>query len=321
VEPEVGTRWTHQESGTERTVTDITFLDDQTGRAIVRKWGNDAEPPLLLKTSDGGQTWCRIAVASHKVGTEMGSALFFVDSEVGFIGGEGTRVMKTTDGGYHWPMNKQVYDSYVWFHAMSFLNDQTGWVAGGNGLVFRTNDGGGTWTRQEINFNQPIFSIVFPDPADPALGLLAGNSGALFRTTDGGGTWTRLDSGVDQIIGSVAFADATTGVAVGGEQGMGFILRTTDGGATWEQVVADYDVGLNDRWVGFQDVDFGVDGFGVVVGGKALLVTTDGGATWTQEETGTDAEFFAVSVQGPDAAWVTLDDGLILRRKASSALP
>ena len=168
---------------------------------------------------------------------------------------------------------------------------------------------------------ESIFSIVSPDPANTDLGLLAGNGGALFRTTDGGVTWTRLNSGVDQIIGSIAFADATTGVAVGGEQGMGFILRTTDGGATWEQVVADYDVGLNDRWVGFVDVDFGEDGFGVAVGGKVLLVTTDGGATWTPEETGTDAEFFAVSVRGPNAAWVSLAGGLLLRRQAAFAQP
>lgn len=292
--------WQEQASGVEGAISRVQFLDATAGRAVQRN--RQGHPLTLLRTSDGGSTWCAVEITADR-STDMGHYLAFLDRDTGFTGGEACTLMSTDDRGASWT-RRSICSSSRWLLSIEPIDSDRIWVGGGGGLLFRSRNGGDSWARVTVaGLDQPVSGIAF---ASQDVGLLVGSgAGDVFRTADGGESWERHASPGGELLNDVALANATTAVAVGEA---GTIVRTADGGETWSAL----DSGVSHQ---LSDVDFGSDGFGVAVGDRGtILVSTDAGASWTPEESPAQTVLAGVSVLDADHAWIVGNGGTILVR-------
>ncbi|MGB3674701.1 MAG: YCF48-related protein [Candidatus Nanopelagicales bacterium] len=139
---------------------DVLFFDANHGfvvggRADVPNPGRDDVTPVVLETTDGGETWVdRVADLDLPRG-EWGWKLQFVDARIGFVSLENLdagAILKTVDGGRNWerlPINDPQTNKNL--EGIGFLDANLGWVGGWGdrgfetGVTSRTQDGGRTW--------------------------------------------------------------------------------------------------------------------------------------------------------------------------------
>lgn len=277
----------------EKALYNVDFTDAQNGLAI----GQDG---LIIKTSDGGKTWNQVklelplqdwqAAQPHIFSLSRGAD----PNKVWAVGPVGT-IIHSKDGGETWENLSLGRD--VTLNGVAFANDTEGWVAGEFGAILHTSDGGQTWQEQKNVHNLPKYTR--PDLSEedalkqrvPQLyledlflvavafrntreGYVAGESGILLKTEDGGETWTNIPSGSFNTLLSV-----TAGTGQGTEVATGVLgsLATTSSGK-WSLLPDVREHVLT--WL--RDVSFAKNsGFGLVCGGKGMiLVTHDGGKTW-----------------------------------------
>lgn len=154
--------------------------------------------PVVLRTSDGGETWSLVSLPASLPAFGL-SRSAFVDQTTGWVVAgnidedDSGAILKTTDGGATWAVlpagpAKQVPEDVY------FLDATTGWAVGatedasgepGPSHILATKDGGATWQIQ-TKVAASLRSICF---ADTQNGWAVGSNGRTYRTTDGGTTW------------------------------------------------------------------------------------------------------------------------------------
>lgn len=234
-----------------QTLQNIHFVNAQTGWVVGL---NSAEEGVLLKTTDGGDSWSAMRLPFN----QFPAAIFFVDENTGWIGGEGPAIKEeddegpsditvTTDGGATWSsqirLPVSIYDIF-------FANGTTGWAVGSLGAIYHTNDGGKTWAAQRSE-----------------LELVSGG----MPSGEGAKRWKML---------GVHFVDASHGFAAAESmtESIGRLLTTTDGGATWSKRWNPPDAGLIDAHFLTSQV-----GWAVKKEVKYIYLTLDGGVRWYTE--------------------------------------
>jgi photosystem II stability/assembly factor-like uncharacterized protein len=130
------------------------------------------------RTTNGGSTW-QLTLDGGNI-----FDLWFVNDNLGFAGGDGGVLARTTDGGASWEWLDPPTNAAI--NSLFFLNDTLGWYAGNGGA--RTTDGGDTWTPLN-ELPQFTMSIFF---TDPDTGYAVQFSGYVLRTTDGGDSWETI---------------------------------------------------------------------------------------------------------------------------------
>jgi photosystem II stability/assembly factor-like uncharacterized protein len=254
---------------------------------------------LLLRTTDGGLHWAR--VAGRGLVREFGavscvSALrcMATTAAPGFDRPL-NRVETTTDGGRNWRFDTAL-PTRMWGTLQCVASSvcylfaaQGSHLAGG---IERTADFGKHWASQQItgtnsNAVNAIHAVSCPTQADcvaVAGWKLHGHLSPIVTTTNAGVTWTvRSAPTAGQDLDAVSCGSASDCLAVGGE-GLGAdAVRTTNGGMTWLASTAPPVIGQ--AWtisctapgaclVGGQ-VGNGISNKGVIA------KTTDQGAHWT----------------------------------------
>lgn len=207
-----GNGWLGGGVGASRSTTD--YFATSTNRpgpnvAIRSTWSFDATTAIVgggyvnggcYRTTNNGADWSY---------SETGNIydLWFVDDLLGFCGGEGGALARTTDGGINWqPLTSPTNAS---INSIFFLNDTLGYIAGGG--AHRTTDGGDTWTYLG-SVPQYTMSIHF---TNPDTGYAISVSGQVVRTVDGGDTWDNIvPAPFDAIIGDMTMVDGAL-IAVG----------------------------------------------------------------------------------------------------------
>ena len=171
-----GRTWQRQESGVTAKLSTVQFVDDRIG------WIGEAAKPAVLKTTDGGASWRRIAIPD--VDDESGlSNLYFLDAQRGWALGADGVLVATTDGGETWDDIGYGIDNRM--YGLFFWDALTGWVAASQ--IRKTTDGGQTWTTQPRP-PKSLEEIVF---VTPDVGWAVGDEGLFYHTRDGGQTWVR----------------------------------------------------------------------------------------------------------------------------------
>jgi photosystem II stability/assembly factor-like uncharacterized protein len=198
-------------------------------------------------TSNGGVSW-EVDTNRDSLGYTVES-IYFVDSLVGFEGGGGLMMFRTSDGGKNWmrvhdPETNDYSDYEVL--RIQFCTPLLGLAVCGRfgTYVLRTTDGGITW-KNLTNINQGVAGI---DPTSLCY-LNPQNAWftdffSLYHSTDSGLTWTQVGSEtpLGGLFRSVAFADPLHGVATAGVNSRTdtmYIGYTSDGGNTWQTVFVD----------------------------------------------------------------------------------
>ncbi len=244
---------------------------------------------LVVALSGGavGQNWYQLSVPT----TNKLLAIDFPSSSVGYIVGEDTTILKTTDGGQTWnqlPANGIQTQSFAQtITDVKFVNELTGFIAVGYSGVYKTIDGGQSWTflsgqTSNMCFPQAIYPFSETNGFVGGGGCFEGaivdafNAGAWTTTTSPGLFW---DS--EQKVQDIDFVNANVGLVAVKNQ---YMLRTTNGGQTWDTIPTGIAlpgyltsvVMVNDTlcYAGYGEVN--TNGFGV-------LKSVDAGLTWTQD--------------------------------------
>ncbi len=271
------------------TLNGISF----TRRAIGWAVGDNGQ---IWKTEETGKSW---KSASRD---ECGGYTFFVNKEIGWLHGSGSRhICRTDDGGHTW--TKQEVGIGVW--GLFFTDASTGWAVGTikernqqnklekvYGVIRYTNDGGKTWItqyRELMNRDWTVAGLTTVLFVNENEGWAGGQQGLILHTVNGEGHWEKQKTGNYNLTWArIYFSNKKIGWIVGTkitEDWTGIILYTEDGGKNWQPQYNLKYVGLTGLF--FTDEKTGwVTGLSEDGGNGWLLYTVTGGAKWTKTEFG-----------------------------------
>lgn len=195
----------------------IRFSDKNKGYVIgsvLRKSGDDevVVDSLLMRTSDGGETWRRITVPTK---TEL-FHLDFSGNSHGWIVGDGGVVLHTTDEGQTW--RKQSAGTTLPLYHVDFRDDDEGYIVGKTGTILRTENGGEMWQPVITSTKDTLMRVDF---ADDKNGWIVGYGGTILHSSNKGKTWIR-QNGQNRSRLYGLFVDKKVGWAVGEK---GLVLR------------------------------------------------------------------------------------------------
>ena len=218
-----GLSWTVQDSS-DMEFWAIHFTDKDHGWVVGYK--SSGLHGFIYQTADGGQHWSFNDSSQYEL-----NDVFFANENTGFAvgGGRGrSNLLRTTNAGTTWEELDQ-YGRQLF--AVQFINDTVGWAVGEQGCILKTENGGNSWDKTYVNMGLfPLRSVCF---VDQDTGWIAGLD-SIFKTTNGGDTWKSLEWPGNLYFSSLFFVDANSGWASAQGGGVGKILYTPDGGNSWE---------------------------------------------------------------------------------------
>ena len=298
-----GTTWTFHNTYSNYDLYSVCFINDSTGWAV-GVTNADSTPTLsdsniIIKTTDGGQTWIRKGENLSQNPMLVGFlTVDFTDANNGFIGGgeygsgNGWQLYRTTDGGESWfsvlniakriaKTNEQFYNSYGGIRDIYFKDANNGYFVYGTNTYFMgimvTTDGGENWTNKYSHTEQyDLFSIFVTNAGK---GWAVGANGQIFTTEDDGTTWSQQLSGGTispsfEDLYDMQFVSDSVGWAVGQRgdylSGQSLILKTTNSGKIWKT-----------QYCSSGDPLKSVYFLNKNIGWADAFKTTDGGANWS----------------------------------------
>lgn len=229
-------------------VPPVDFINARDGWMISAKGA-------VYRTTDGGDTWIRIASANSKGtdGLHGIEGITFLDAERGFATGGHTSpfatIYVTRDGGYTWQQQELSPPSLVtpnlsgfFAEPPIFFTSQDGILPAqysspsASGIVFyTTHDGGVDWEPSKSPYvltSQKYRGWSF---ADANHGWVVDVDGILYVTGDGGLQWTRISPTPSfGDVRNIDFVSLQLGWAV--SDSPPWFQKTVDGGRTWTVV-------------------------------------------------------------------------------------
>ena len=241
----------------------------------------------FFNTALYAQNWTQIASGTNK----KINTICFSSSTIGYLGGNDSLLMKTTNGGATW--SNVSYTGITFYTGgehiinMQFLNDNVGFVVTGPyGGVYGTTDGALTWNMINIAtnqcFNQGLFFF------DESNGFIGGSGcfqgelmSAVVNQNWATGTWNQvvLSAGgflADNYITDINFYTTNFGMAVSRS---GYVYRTTNGGLIWDSVSTPLPLNKLTSVLIINDT-LAYAGYETTNSGFGLYISTDAGLTW-----------------------------------------
>lgn len=189
------------------------------------------------------QNWTNIASGT----TKKLNTIEFVGNNIGYIGGDDSLLLKTTDGGITW--NEVNYSGVNFFPGgedilkIDFVNESVGFMTvGPYSGAYKTVDGGLNWeaifssATSNLCFNQGLF---FLDENNGFIGGAGCFSSEVVEKLENG-LWSEVypegNSTNNDIITDIDFLNPLKGLAASSG---GYILKTNDGGNSWERISID----------------------------------------------------------------------------------
>ncbi|OXI15474.1 WD40/YVTN/BNR-like repeat-containing protein [Burkholderia sp. AU15512] len=232
------------------------------------------------------------------------TSVSFIDARTGWAVGHWGAILKTTDGGETWEVQRLVTSEDRPLFGVHFTDANHGVAVGLWSLILVTDDGGKTWTKKEA---------VLPNGKKSDLnlfGLFSNGKGEIFATAekgqllisrDKGNTWESVETGYKGSFWcGVALPDGV--LLVGGLRGT--LMRSEDNGHTWSRATLDTRnsiTALASR--GATVLAIGVDGL--------QAQSTDDGKTFQRLRTQTGTTYTAALPSTGDKWLIFSRDGVI----------
>jgi len=228
----------------------------------------------------------------------------FINELTGFIVGDTSAFLKTTNGGVNWNIIPLGFTINI--KCVHFFDSLTGVIGGGTALTnfpvfLKTTNGGINWSDSPCESpGIPLqFSFTTPTTGYSVGGF--GNPGeavlVIRKTINGGNSWSsQYDPGVGgSAMVMVSFASQLTGFA---GSTSGDIWRTTNGGINWIEYTTSQ-IGYPTQ-ISFPNA---TTGFMSTAEGR-VLKTTNTGATWVlQNVLGTNDPFNSICFTSPEVGY------------------
>ncbi len=192
----------------------------------------------LTSTLTIAQTWQLVPSGT----TKNLNSISFPSPSVGYIGGDDSTLLKTTDGGQTWnamdlstfPFVANQYDIVE----VKFVSDLVGYIMSGPYTgTYKTIDGGLTWTVIDNIYACYNTGLYFFDENSGFLGGSGCFSGEIINKLSNG-VWaeTNITPQFIQSDGQINNFDfSTTNMGLATSTG-NYFFRTTDGGSTWDTI-------------------------------------------------------------------------------------
>ena len=160
-------------------IADIQFPSPKVGWAVAAAGcsirGHCGPPPMLAKTTDGGETW-QIMTGPGVAEQDFIEGIFFLDENTGYARLGSEKLHLTTDGGRTW---RGIVASPG--EAIQFADPMVGWGVelGWSELRFAyTTDGGKRWSNRRVRLPETMTAFSMPR-RDRA--YIVGTGGMIFR--------------------------------------------------------------------------------------------------------------------------------------------
>jgi len=237
----------------------------------------------LMISEDLGDTWELINNPADLGDDAVINTIEFVNENIGFLGCNYEKILKTTDGGYTWEKVFQGQNNISRvIPDIEFLNPMVGYTETFyNGLTV-TYDGGETWSSVGVDWEWPQ-DIEF---ANEEFGLVI-DAQSVHNTIDGGSTWQEYifpDSVYFHALSGLWILNDSSALLNGSSMNQNVVYRTEDYGNTWYQVLHDTNSNL------FGDMLFFDENFGFFHSANyyygeesVFFMTEDGGKTWAEQ--------------------------------------
>jgi len=177
--------------------------------------------------------WFQLPINSNAYLT----AIYFIDSNIGFIGGITGYLAKTTDGGLNWNLQDPGFAS-PFVRDISFVNAETGYLCGDAGHIKKTTNGGASWFSLTTNTTSGIYGIDAVDEFNVYASVV---NGTILRSSNAGADFQTVPVSSNQLL-TIDFSSRDTGYTAG--QG-GVVYKTIDAGQSWTSLNAST---LNNFW-------------------------------------------------------------------------
>jgi len=174
---------------------------------------------VVLKTTNGGQSWAHLASEPVIQASEAGynNSFWWTDINHGWFGTNQSRIWRTTDGGASWTSTAI---GSVNSYGISFRDANFGIATLDGNIIGRTSDGGATWGASVISQATAFSAVAYARGVRIAW---ATSGQELFRTNDDGASWvSQTLYPIDGGLWHVSVADTNNGWAV---SSFGEILR------------------------------------------------------------------------------------------------
>jgi photosystem II stability/assembly factor-like uncharacterized protein len=279
-------QWVVQPSGTTNVLTNVFFVDQNTGTVI-------GLSGTVRKTTNGGANWFSQTLVNENLYN-----IFYVNSTTGFICGDGGYITRTTNGGTSWVTQSPPVELY---RGLFFFDASTGFACGSTGTIAKTTNGGANWISLNSGVTVTLQNIKF---ANQLTGYAVGPNGTVIKTTNGGDNWSTLTTGITNLLFGLAVISPDI-VYASGENGR--FIKTTDGGGTWAQLNS----GIVNRGVNLYFVNANTGTAACL--NNIILRTTNGGNTWVQQNSGlTGQDYNGVFFTQPLTGYIVGSNGNIL---------
>jgi photosystem II stability/assembly factor-like uncharacterized protein len=274
-----GSSWSIQNSGIDLDIRSASFPDTNRGWALA--W--TIAPPygtIILKTQDGGLSWKNEFYNGNDV---FLNSIYFSDSLNGWIGGNYTGILYTTDGGKGW--NQSQIDSFSGFPIYDFVfsNKNNGFASAGRtdimGVIYKTTDGGKSWKGKSVSAD-PIQKLFYKDSI-----FIVGVGGDLefgagfISSRDGGANWVYKTLNFYGAAIGLSFRNPSEGWASVKGGFFGRFLVTNDTGNTWKEYAPPDSAFISD--VTFTDSSHG---YAVGLNGIILKYKSNSTSIWDKVE-------------------------------------
>lgn len=242
-----------------RTKNKIEFQNPDTGWVLgtlsLNIPGYDLYSGLLIKTTDGGESWIEIMIGSMEF-----KDLFFVNKNTGWFTGRINGIAyNTIDGGITWALQGEEYAGD--YSTLLFINEKYGFVGGT--YLYKTTDGGITWNMLPTVTN--ITSIYFLDEQTGFV-TCENDFDGLYKTSDFGNSWIKQDISSQTLLRKIIFINSEIGYVLTNNS----VFITKDAGKNWTKQITPY------HWF-FSDVAFYNESKGWIVGSEGFIMYTDNG--------------------------------------------
>ena len=240
---------------------------------------------FMIAAHSSAQQWFQVNSGT----TKKLNTIDFPSSNVGYIGGNDSLLLKTTDGGLNWsPVN---YSGITYYPGgehivnLQFITENIGFITvGPYAGSYKTIDGGSTWTAlTELTtcFNEGLYFFDENNGYIGGSGCFQGEkmnkltAGVWSEPTINTFTWN-----ADNRIVDYDFAGTSFGLAASRS---GYILRTTDGGTNWDTIPTPGLIMNPLTSVQIINSNLAYAGYESINAGFGLYISTDNGLTWQED--------------------------------------